>query len=95
MLIVMDIFTQRRRYIFSHFEEPDSNGVINYAIDISPFFGDGFGRRMSKKIYPSETQYRADMKTDFMYQSGNGLKLRDTVWLSDERAQYYGWNSTF
>ena len=79
-----------KAYIFSLYEESDYKGVVHYAIDIAPAFGNS-GVCMSKKPYEDEESYRRDIEQDFLFKAPEGLRRREVARLSDNRAKYYGW----
>jgi hypothetical protein len=86
---------QMRRYNFALREQPDSNGVMEYSIEIAALTRHSFhaesGLMRAVKQYQDEKSYKRDIEADFTSQVSGELKCNQVVYLTDDRAKYYGW----
>jgi hypothetical protein len=84
-----------KRFNFVLREEPDFAGNKQYSIEIAALDHSGsFSKKgvvMVVKQYEDEASYRQDVLVDFTSAFSGGLKPNGVVYLSDERARYYGW----
>lgn len=85
-----------KRFNFVLHEEPDPAGNKQYSIEIAALDHPGHFSENSLitavKQYDDEASYRQDVLTDFTSAFSGKLKPNGVVYLSDERARYYGWD---
>jgi hypothetical protein len=84
-----------RRYNFVVNEQPDSNGIAQYSIQIAALDEHSLmvekGLVTAIKKYENEKSFRRDVEADFTNFRNGELKRNQVVYLADERAKYYGW----